>query len=119
MAKHVYVVMSNPTDGREDDYNEWYTNRHLDDVLKLPGFMSAQRFRLSSTTPPQSAPHRYLAVYEIETDDIDKANMTLRDAARSGELPLSDALDVRNLHAWFYEPITSVVASSGSSSGSR
>ena len=29
MAKHVFVVLTNPLEGKEDAYNDWYTNVHL------------------------------------------------------------------------------------------
>jgi hypothetical protein len=29
MAKHVFVVLTNPVEGEEDTYNDWYTNVHL------------------------------------------------------------------------------------------
>ncbi len=45
-TKHVLVVMSNPAPGKEQEYNDWYTNVHLGDVLKVPGIVSAQRFKL-------------------------------------------------------------------------
>jgi hypothetical protein len=46
MAKHVFVVFTNPVEGKEATYNDWCDNRHLPDVLDVPGFVSAQRFRL-------------------------------------------------------------------------
>jgi hypothetical protein len=41
MAKHVFVVLTNPVEGKEDTYNDWYTNVHLGDVLKVPGIVAA------------------------------------------------------------------------------
>jgi hypothetical protein len=105
VSRHVYVVLTNPVEGRENEFNDWYDNQHLDDVLQLPGFVSAQRFRLSETDPPQSAPHRYLAIYEVETDDIDAVNMALVAAAGRPALPLSDAMDFGSLASWYFEAI--------------
>lgn len=53
MARHHFIVLSNPVAGREDDYNDWYDNEHLDDVLKVEGFVAAQRFRLAPMNPAQ------------------------------------------------------------------
>ena len=48
MPRYNLIVLTNPVDGREDEYNDWYTNVHLDDVLKVPGVVAAQRFRRSN-----------------------------------------------------------------------
>jgi hypothetical protein len=71
-ATYKFVVLTNAVEGREDEYNDWYTNRHLPDVLAIPGIVEAVRFELAGTqriAPPW--PYRYLAIYDIETDDID------------------------------------------------
>ena len=106
MAKHVYVILTNSVDGKDDEYNDWYTNQHLDDVLRCVGFTSAQRFRLDETTPAQTSAHRYLAIYEIETDDIGAVNAALIAAAGTPALPLSPAMDLRTMNAWYFQAIT-------------
>jgi hypothetical protein len=35
MEKHVFVVFTNAVEGQENIYNEWYTDVHLKDVLKV------------------------------------------------------------------------------------
>jgi hypothetical protein len=102
MAKYVYVVLTNPVEGKEDAYNDWYDNTHLADVLRL-GFSSAKRFRLANIQ--QNTDYKYLAVYEIETDDINGVSSAMIKAAGTPALPLSDALDLNSLQAWFYEEI--------------
>jgi hypothetical protein len=50
MAKYTFVVMTNPTAGKEAEFNEWYNTHHIPDVLdvlKVPGFVCAQRFRIA------------------------------------------------------------------------
>ena len=37
MAKYTFVVLTNAVDGKDDTFNEWYTNTHLGDVLAVPG----------------------------------------------------------------------------------
>jgi hypothetical protein len=53
----------------EDDFNEWY-DAHLPEILSIPGFVSAQRYRLDPVVVDDDAAvtYRYLAVYEIEGD---------------------------------------------------
>ncbi len=45
MAKHILVVMSNPVSpDREAEYNDWYTSRHIPDIVSLPGYAAATRY---------------------------------------------------------------------------
>jgi len=111
--KYVFVVMTNPRPGREAEYNDWYTNTHIPDVLKVPGIVAAQRFALAAKQrrdPPY--PYKYLATYEIEIDDVSKTIQGLINGRASGAIPISDAMDP-NTAAWIYEPITGRVVASG------
>lgn len=107
MARHVFVVFTNPTtDAQEAEYNSWYNDQHLPDVLNVPGFVSAQRFKLSGTQRAAGPfPWRYMALYHIDTDDLQATLATL--AARSGTsaMVMSDALAAERL-AWVFDPIT-------------
>ena len=49
MQRYSLIVLTNPVEGRDGEYNDWYTNTHLHDVLKIPGIIGAQRFRRSDT----------------------------------------------------------------------
>ncbi len=112
MARYVFVVMTNSVSGKDDVFNDWYTNQHLADVVRLSPYVSAQRFRLASTTPEQSAPHRYLALYEVETDDLDATRQLLASVVRTDAMPWSEGIDDATIKGWYYEPITDVVRQS-------
>ena len=75
MAKWLTIVGTNCADAaRETEFNEWYDKIHLPDVLETPGFVRATRYE---NTEPSEGEAKFLALYEIETDDIDafmKAN---------------------------------------------
>jgi hypothetical protein len=106
MAKHVFVVLTNSVEGKEDAYNDWYTNVHLGDVLKVPGIVAAQRFKLSDVQrgePP--FPWHYLALYEIDTDDLNHTLAVLKEHSGTSAMVISDALAPERL-AWFFQPIT-------------
>ena len=45
MPKAIMFVQSKPSSpDREDEYNDWYTNTHLPEVLDIPGITAARRF---------------------------------------------------------------------------
>ena len=110
MEKHYLLFFSNPVDGREDEYNKWYPDTHLQDVVKVTGFVSSQRFELSEAQMQAEMPYRYLAVYEIETDDIQSAIDALG-KARNDSMVMSSALDFTNLQSWVFTPISDKIFS--------
>lgn len=106
--RHLFVVLSNAVAGRDDEFNDWYDNRHLEDVLAVPGVVSAQRFALSPEqrmTPP--FPFQYLALYDIETDDLKAVVEALRQRAGTEVMPLSPAMGEQK-GAFLFRPITPV-----------
>ncbi len=112
MAKQTLVVLSNATEGGDEEFNKWYTDTHLGDVLKLKGYKAAQRFKLSDKQMGGEQPYRYLALYEVETEDPAEAAAELRgDAGRA--MPISPTLDRTRTVAWFYTPITEKVTATG------
>jgi hypothetical protein len=91
MPKGILVVESGPAEGREDDYNDWYSNTHIPEILQVPGFISANRYRV--TDPAHSGGKAtYLAVYELEADDLSAPPAALRARAEAGQSTSSDAL---------------------------
>lgn len=104
MAKHMLVVFSKATPGREDEYNSWYQNQHLPDVLNVPGFRAAQRYRLQGPAGDDGRT-RYLALYEVETNDLAGAMDELTKRAGTPAMPISDALDMSAVEMFVVDPI--------------
>ena len=106
MPKCTLLVLTNPVEGREETFNDWYTNTHLKDVLAVPGIVSAQRFKLAGTQlAPAPHPWSYLALYDVETDSLDQTVSALRERVGTSAMVMSDALSPQILGC-FYEPIT-------------
>jgi len=114
MAKYTFIVMTNPVEGKEAEYNDWYNTHHVPDVLNIPGFVSAQRFCLAETQMGrgQSRPHKYLALYEIETDDLAGTLKELRARGGTPEIFPSDAIDMKNVATFVFSPVAEKVKAS-------
>lgn len=105
MARYAFVVHTNPVEGREDEYNDWYSGPHLADLRRLPGVVSARRFRIADAQIRDAAsPHRYLAIYEIETDDPQSFTRELLARAGTELLATSPAL-AADASAYLWESI--------------
>jgi hypothetical protein len=106
MPPAILAVFTNVTSPEHDAaYNDWYDNVHLKDVVKVPGFVSATRYRIS---PAQAkgvvVTHKYLSVYEVQSDDLQGSLDTLKKAGR--EMAMSEYLDGKSSTAFLYEEIT-------------
>ncbi len=106
MPKALLIVYTNPVSPEcEDDYNDWYNNVHLPEILGAEGFVAASRYRLADvsvegmTTPE----HRYVAVYELDTEDLQGALDRLMKSA--GEFHMSESLDQAGAGGALWEEI--------------
>ena len=89
MARHILLVHSNPTPGNDDSYNAWYDNVHLPDVLQVDGFVAARRYIAAPSVHGEMHENGYLAIYEIDTDDLPAALKALSTAARGMDMDAS------------------------------
>jgi len=108
MASFKLVVLSNPVAGRDAEYNDWYTHVHLRDITAIPGFLSAQRFRMRNPVGFDH-PWKYLAIYEMESDDPDGVVEKMLSLQGSDAMVISEALDIDGALAGVFEPITALV----------
>ena len=104
MARHKLLVITNPVEGREDEYNDWYSNRHLDDVIAMPGYTAAERFTITHLMG-EGVPGPYAAIYEMETEDAMAAFESLGAAMEAGTMYISDAMDGVKLSVTLLTPI--------------
>jgi len=107
MAKYTFIALTNPVAGKEDAFNEWYDKHHVPDVINVPGFVSGQRFRLADSQfgGESSKAFKYLALYEIETDDIAATIKELRARGGTADIVPSDAIDLKNVATYMFTPI--------------
>lgn len=111
MTRFNLLVLSNASDGLDAEFNRWYTEEHMGDVLRIPGFRCAQRFQIKSDseTAPLAA-WRYAAVYEFESDSPDEQLGELMKRAGGADMPLSPALDASRTTMALLVPLTERVA---------
>lgn len=87
MPKGIMVVQSAPSDpAREEEYNQWYSGSHIPEVLAVPGIVSARRYK------PTGAGGDYLAVYDLDAEDLSALAGEAAARSESGEIHISDVL---------------------------
>jgi hypothetical protein len=99
MARYQYVILSRAVDGELEKFERWYDEVHLADVLKVPGIISARRFRIISQIVEDIAAPAWcsLAIYEMETDDPLKVQRAIFRLSGSAAMPLTDALSMKGM----------------------
>lgn len=80
-AKYLYVVTMDVDPDKEDLFNKIYDEEHIPVLMKVPGVISAARYKTSD-----AGVARYLAIYELESPDVPHSE-AFRQASDSGEWP--------------------------------
>jgi len=86
MPRGIFYVESSPiSPERVDEYHRWY-EQHIGEILSLEGFRSARRF----VTVGDGG--SFVAMYEIEGDDLDAVRARIGEARNRGEMTPPTAL---------------------------
>lgn len=94
--RYLLEVASRALPGREEEYDRWYGDVHVGEVLALPGFETCARYRRADGTG-------LLAHYAVETNDPAALLQSLFDATPT--FRMTDAIDVESVRFAFLQPI--------------
>lgn len=111
MTTSVFVVHTNPVEGSDEEFNTWYDDTHLGDIVAVPGITRARRYVPAVAANQALADQgftpldefEYLAIYEIEGDP--QAAIVAMNAAVSAGMYISPALAPK-VYATVYSPLT-------------
>jgi hypothetical protein len=79
MARGIMYVETRPASPEQAEaYHRWYNDVHIPELLGVDGFVSARRFEPLGHDGP------FVAIYEIEADDIEAVRDRQSEATRSG-----------------------------------
>jgi hypothetical protein len=96
MAKALLLAWSSPVDEASDaEFVSWYEGTHIPQVrAAIPSIAAVHRYRTADVPAAPGAPaRRYLAVYELDTDDVAGALAALGAAAAGGRIDQTAAMD--------------------------
>ncbi|HVW42146.1 MAG TPA: hypothetical protein VHC18_12430 [Amycolatopsis sp.] len=103
-VKHVLVIFTESVPGQEDEFNRWYNDLHIPDLLKIDGIEAVRRFEIAEMDPPQAATHRFLGIYELSRDPREVIDALV--ATRETRAPNSPAYDAAKSVRFYYTAIT-------------
>jgi hypothetical protein len=96
MAKALLVAWSSPADEASDsEYVSWYEGTHIPQVrAAIPAVSAVHRYRTADIpASTDGLAHRYLAIYELDTDDVAGAMAALGAARADGRLDPTPTMD--------------------------
>lgn len=62
-----FITLTNAVPGDEAGYQSWYLEQHLNDIVLIPGVLNGQFF---TAVEPETARWRYIAVFEVDGDQV-------------------------------------------------
>jgi hypothetical protein len=105
------LVFSNPKEGLEKEYLDWYAGQHIHDLLRIPGYVGCKFYELSQKQlSVGEQKYKYMIIWDIETDDIDSVMKEIKERMNDGRTVFIPAFDT----AYFdltMSPITRYVTS--------
>ena len=89
MPKGIIYLETRPVStDREAEYHEWYNTTHLEEICSVEGITSARRFAPADGDGP------FIAIYELDCDDLDAVVDRLRALGASGKMSSLQYLDM-------------------------
>ena len=82
----MYVETMPASADREAEYHQWYNDTHLAQILSVEGIVSARRFA------PNDGDGPFIAIYELDCDDLDAAVQRLGELGATGTMTGLDNL---------------------------
>ena len=90
------MVWCDVPEDQEDEFNRWYNEVHLPEILACPGFISATRYECTEGQP------RYIAMYALEDESALSTPEMKAVRGWGDQFP-----NVRNFHERIYKQIHS------------
>ena len=103
----IFIVMTEAFEGQEDEFNDWYTNIHCHDTMRLQGSVAVQRWKLSPYQLRYNAGHvgpeqRWLCIYEL--NDTQQNIDDHIEQCFSDRMPITSAQRIDKAEDFYYVP---------------
>lgn len=110
---YALLVFLKPIQARQAEFDHWYQDEHMPEVVSRSGFLAGRRFGIvTSLRPNEDPPNAQLVMYEIRTADLAATfanDSKLSQAARLEDPPL----DSKATYSYTYEKAGPFVAGVG------
>jgi hypothetical protein len=97
----IILALTNSVPDREAEFNKWYDEVHVKDLVAVPGIGAAQRYRVAAAKDLPASPYGYLTIYRADVP-LDQVFASM--AATRDQRMISDTLAPGG-GLWAFEPI--------------
>lgn len=98
------LLVARPKIGREAEYDDWYQQIHVYDLLRSPGFVRADRYRWSDPQPAAMPKQwHFMTIYRLQATNAARDMAHLREIMALPTVIWSDAMDKSASTIW--EPV--------------
>jgi hypothetical protein len=106
MYNHL-IVLTAPLEGRDNEFNDWYTWVHIRDVMRLsPVMIATQRFHRSAQQVPGGPSGRYSQPYLAIYENTNPERLTADHKPQlTPEMPISNAIDTQRISEAYYDTL--------------
>jgi hypothetical protein len=95
-----YIMFSTAAKpGRGEEYSEWCRTQHFPDIMRVPGLVSAKRFKVLDAGDQE----RFAAIFEVECDDPRDVMREIGRRNGTPEMPSGDCFDPASVTISFAE----------------
>ncbi|SFF96295.1 hypothetical protein SAMN05518801_104193 [Novosphingobium sp. CF614] len=101
MARFHIVFNTAAKPGRGEEYSEWCRVQHFPDIMRVPGLVSAKRFKVMGKGGEDQ--DRFVAILEVECDDPRDVMREIGRRNGTPEMPGSDCYDPASVTVTFTE----------------
>jgi len=105
----IFIVMTEAIEGREDEFNDWYTNIHCHDTMRIEGSVAVQRWKRSPYQLRYNKAYigpaqQWLCIYEMN-DTQANIDAHVRDCFTDA-MPITSAMKMEMGEDFYYVPAT-------------
>jgi hypothetical protein len=87
---HKMMVLAKAVPGKTEALAQWYDDQHMNDLLAVPGLVTAERHNLVTLKRPDAAPQwDFMLIYELVGPDP----MEVIKNMAAAQIPISDLLE--------------------------
>lgn len=94
---HKMVVLAKAVPGQVEALAKWYDEQHMNDLLAVPGLITAERHRILPIKRPEGAPEwDFMLIYELAGEDpmVVLKNMAVAQVSISDLLESTSTLSI-------------------------
>ena len=104
----IFIVMTEAIEGREDEFNDWYTNIHCHDTMRIEGSVAVQRWKRSPYQLRYNAKYnrpvqQWLCIYEMN-DTQANIDAHVKDCFTDA-MPITSAMKMELGEDFYYVPV--------------